>query len=114
MGELDDLDAAGTGTSGPAGDGGDDDDPEGARLVEGLADDAARRRCRFEVMDRTLERLDVLDALDDLQRGGAGGLATGVEIFGEQLAHGPYDDLLDAFEPVRDLADHTDLFDDLF
>ncbi len=65
-------------------------------------------------VDRAIERLDLLDDLDSLLGGGAGGLATGVEIFSEQLAHGPHDGLLDAFEPVRDLADHSDVLDDLF
>lgn len=104
MGELDDLDAAGSGVAHtPAGESPDD---EGEPAVQG--------RARFEVLDRVLERLDLLDDLDSLQGGGIGSLATGVEIFSEQLAHSPYDDLLDAFEPARDLADHTDVFDDMF
>lgn len=92
MGELDDLEAAGTGGA-------------GGRPV---------RRGTPVALDEALERLDLLDDLESLQGGGVGGLATGVEIFGEQLAGGPHDALLDAFEPVRDLADHTDVFDDLF
>ena len=110
MGDLDDLDAAGTGVvEGGAADGTDAD------LLAGDEDQAVvRGRARFEVLDRVLERLDLVDDLDSLQGGGVGSLATGVEIFGEQLAHSPYDDLLDAFEPVRDLADHTDVFDDMF
>jgi hypothetical protein len=108
VGELDDLDAAGTGVA---------DEPTEELEHDELGDDdpsIERGRARFEVLDRVLERLDLMDDLDSLQGGGIGSLATGVEIFGEQLAHGPYDDLLDAFEPVRDIADHTDLLDDLF
>ena len=92
MGEIDDLAAAGTGETSIG----------------------ARRRPSLLALDEALERLDLLDDLDALQGGGIGGVATGVEIFGEQLAHGPHDALLDAFEPVRDLADHTDVFDELF
>ena len=110
MGDLDDLDAAGTGVAEEVPADGDEpaegDAKEDAALVGG--------RQRFALLDRALERLDLVDDLDALQGGGIGGLATGVEIFGEQLAHSPYDDLLDAFEPVRDLADHTDVFDDMF
>ena len=108
MGELEDLDAAGTGV-----------DDEAAEAIDDgeLGDDdesLERGRARFETLDKAFDRLDLMDALDDLQGGGVGGLATGVEIFSEQLARGPYDDLLDSFEPVRDIADHTDVFDDLF
>ena len=109
MGDLDDLDAAGTGVV----EGGADD--VDADLLAGDEDESTgRRRARFELLDQVLERLDLMDDIDSLQAGGIGSLATGVEIFGEQLAHSPYDDLLDAFEPVRDLADHTDVFDDMF
>lgn len=97
MGEIDDdLEDAGTGAPAPA----------AAPVVAPVAS--------FETLDRTLDRLDFMDALDDLASGGDVGFATGIEIIGEQLAHGPHDALLDAFEPARDLADHTDLLDDIF
>jgi hypothetical protein len=87
MGDVDDLAQAGTGSG---------------------------QHKTFASLDAALERLDLLDALEDLSGGGAGGFATGIEIIGEQMAHSPYDDLLDAFEPVRDIADHTDFLDDIF
>ena len=94
MGDLDDRD--------DLGDGDDRDEPG--------APDTPRRR---DGLDGLLGRLDVLDAFDDLTLGGATGLATGVEIVADSFSPGPAG-ALDAFEPVRDIADHTDLFDDLF
>jgi hypothetical protein len=63
--------------------------------------------------DELYERLELLADLDDLTLGGAGGLATGVEIVADGLHRGPGDPL-DAFESLRDLSDGTDVFDDLF
>lgn len=111
MGELEDLDEAGTGYHDEPDD---EADPDADLLLGEESEERMERRNRFELLDKVFDKLDLIDALDDLQAGGAGGFATSIEIIGENFAHGPYDDLLDAFEPVRDIADHTDLLDDLF
>lgn len=64
-------------------------------------------------IDALFDRLELLDDVDDLSLGGTGGLATGVEIVADGLHRGPAD-ALDAFEPLRDLAEGVDTFDDLF
>jgi hypothetical protein len=74
--------------------------------MTGASDD----RDRF---DELYEKLELLADLDDLSLGGEGGLATGVEIVADSLNHGPGDPL-DAFDPLRDMTESTDLFDDLF
>jgi hypothetical protein len=66
---------------------------------------------RGEALERLFDRLEVLSDLDDLSLGGAGGLATGVEIVADGLDHGSMP-ALDAFEPLRDLAEGAEGFDD--
>lgn len=89
-----------------------DDDLD--RAGTGAAESATGSRKEVP-LDELLDRLDSLGDLDDLSGGGVGGLATGIEILTDGFVHGP-DDLLDSFEPARDLADGTDVFefDELF
>ncbi len=84
-----------------------DDDLDRAGTGSGETDPASRK---VVPLDELLDRLDSLGDLDDLSGGGVGGLATGIEILTDGFVHGP-DDLLDSFEPARDLADGTDVFD---
>ena len=68
---------------------------------------------RSDDVEGLFDRLELLEDLDDLTLGGSGGWAAGVEIVADGLHHGP-EDALDAFEPLRDLTEGVDTFDDLF
>jgi hypothetical protein len=80
-------------------------------MVDDSSPGGAVGRDRAEAIERLFDRLEVLADLDDLSLGGAGGLATGVEIVADGLHHGPLD-ALDAFEPLRDLGEGAEGFDD--
>jgi hypothetical protein len=80
-------------------------------MVDDASPDEAPDEDRGERLERLYDRLEVLSDLDDLALGGAGGLATGVEIAADGLHHGSMP-ALDAFEPLRDLAEDAGGFDD--